>query len=171
MKKTAYFTAAIAALLSITLFTTPTHATELIGEARAKEIALQHAQVSPQNARFTKMKVDKDDGCTEYEVEFYADGTEYEYDIDAHTGKIVKFSHEKAMPQAAPAKGRISEVQAKKIALERLPGAQEKDIVKFKLDHEHGREVYEGKILNKGRKYEFKIDATNGDVIEWELDD
>ena len=36
-----------------------------------------------------------DDGRTVYEVEFVSAGMEYEFDIDAKTGEIVKYEEEK----------------------------------------------------------------------------
>ena len=43
---------------------------------------------------FTKLKRDWDDGREVYEIEFYADGTQYEMDIDALTGRVKDFSAE-----------------------------------------------------------------------------
>ena len=40
------------------------------------------------DAIFVKAGLDWDDGRTEYEVEFYAGNTEYDYSIDATTGAI-----------------------------------------------------------------------------------
>ena len=41
---------------------------------------------------------DYEDGRMVYELEFYASGAEYEYDIDASTGAVVKFSQEGTAP-------------------------------------------------------------------------
>ena len=62
-----------------------------IGIDKAKSIALNNAGVS--NVIFEKAKLDIDDGKTVYEIEFYKDGMEYSYEIDALTGKIL--DHEK----------------------------------------------------------------------------
>lgn len=61
-----------------------------IGEAKAKEIALADAGVKESDARRLKVKFDFDDGRAEYEVEFHADKFDYDYEIDAVTGKIIK---------------------------------------------------------------------------------
>lgn len=58
---------------------------------KAKEIALKHAKTSKNNAKFTKIKLDKHKGTLVYEIEFYLDTIEYEYEIDANTGKILSF--------------------------------------------------------------------------------
>ena len=60
-----------------------------IGVDRAKSIALGHAGVS---ASFSKAKLDDDDGRGVYEIEFYVSNTEYDYEIDAHSGAILEAS-------------------------------------------------------------------------------
>ena len=62
----------------------------LIGVEKAKEIALadagyEESQVIMEKARYDK--ADEDDPA-EYEIEFIADGMEYEYSIDPVTGAI-----------------------------------------------------------------------------------
>lgn len=66
-----------------------------IGVDKAKSIALNHAGVKASAATFTKAKLDKDDGHYDYEIEFYAGGMEYEYEIDATTGKIRDYDSER----------------------------------------------------------------------------
>lgn len=60
---------------------------------KAKEIALAQAQVSESEAVFEDREFDFDDGIAIYELEFTAAGNEYEYDIDAVTGKVLKAAH------------------------------------------------------------------------------
>lgn len=62
---------------------------------KAKEIALKHAKVSKNNAKFTKIKLDKHKGTLVYEIEFYLDNVEYEYEIDANNGQILSFDLDK----------------------------------------------------------------------------
>lgn len=62
-----------------------------IGIDNAKSIAVSHAGFSVADVSFSKAKLDKDDGQTVYEIEFYKDGFEYEYKIDAVTGSILEY--------------------------------------------------------------------------------
>lgn len=62
----------------------------LIGVEKAKSIALNAAGVNSANARFKKAKLDTDDGIQVYEIEFKVGRTEYDFDINARTGAIVK---------------------------------------------------------------------------------
>ncbi len=61
-----------------------------ITKADAKKIALEDAGLSEQDVTIRKCKLDFDDGVKLYDVEFRnAEGYEYEYEIDAGTGKIL----------------------------------------------------------------------------------
>ncbi|MBO5796964.1 MAG: PepSY domain-containing protein, partial [Clostridia bacterium] len=66
-----------------------------IGEDKAKEKALAHAKVTADKATALRVELDRDDGRTVYEVEFRADGYEYEYEIDATTGDVLKYDRER----------------------------------------------------------------------------
>ena len=56
----------------------------------AKAAALDHAGFTVSEVTFTKTKLDRGDDGEEYEIEFYADGREYEYSINAATGEIIE---------------------------------------------------------------------------------
>ena len=45
-------------------------------------------------ATFTKAHRDWDNGREVYEIEFYANNTEYDMDVDVNTGRIMSFSTE-----------------------------------------------------------------------------
>ena len=70
---------------------TKTQASEISVE-KAKQIALSHAGVS--SARFTKAKIDYENGVKVYEIEFKVGNMEYEYDINVVNGAIVSSSAE-----------------------------------------------------------------------------
>lgn len=60
----------------------------------AENIALNHAGLKREDVRFERTEYDLDDGVPEYEVEFYADGWEYSYEIHAGTGTILSSDKE-----------------------------------------------------------------------------
>lgn len=64
---------------------------EIITEDQAKAIALEHACLAEADVSRLQVRKDFDDGRQEYDVEFHADRLEYEYEIDAVTGKILSF--------------------------------------------------------------------------------
>ncbi len=58
---------------------------------QAKQAALNHAKASAKQVTFNKAKLDKDDGKATYDIEFYDTMNEYEYEIDAYTGKVLDY--------------------------------------------------------------------------------
>ncbi|MFR3250373.1 MAG: PepSY domain-containing protein [Eisenbergiella sp.] len=142
-----------------------------IGEAAAKQIALEHAGVAEADASHLWVSRDYDDGRLEYEVEFFSGSKEYDYDIDAADGSILSFDSETefAGKKTAGSEG-ISLEQAKKIALAKVPGANDSHI-RIEKDRDDGQLLYEGKIVYSGVEYEFEISAADGSVLDWEIDD
>ncbi len=64
---------------------------DYIGSDRAEEIALADASLAAADVKFAKRtELDIDDGRAQYEVEFYAGSTEYDYKIDAVSGAVIE---------------------------------------------------------------------------------
>lgn len=72
----------------------PPAAVQDIGYAKAKSIALNHAGVSESAAYDMKVEPDDEDGVPVYEVSFKSGDMEYDYDIHAATGEILKHEAE-----------------------------------------------------------------------------
>lgn len=143
----------------------------LITEEQAKQIALEHAGVRAADAVFTEVKLKQYSGSAHYELEFFCNGTEYEYEVDAVTKQI--YEHKQEFKGAASAPGAasstsITEARAREIALERVPGAS---VVKCKLDSDDGRMIYELELRSGRTEYECEIDAVAGTILKWEIDD
>ena len=144
---------------------------------QAKQTALQHAGKTASQVQFVKAQQDWENGRKVYEIEFIVSGgtgyTEYDYEIDAATGKIVSYDYdaENYTPsQNTNANVKISEATAKQTALSRIPGATAANIYKFKLDFDDGRWEYEGEIRYGTMEYDFTIDANTGAIIEWDME-
>lgn len=138
-----------------------------IGETKAKSIALTNAGVKEADTGYLRVKLDYDDGIKVYEVEFYAGGIEYDYEINAATGEIRSMDHDAegyTAPQTGSAK---SEADIQAIALAKVPGATASDL-RMHLDFDDGRQTYEGSIYYNSMEYEFTIDAYSGAILEWE---
>lgn len=144
--------------------------TGAVSEAKAQEIALAHAGVKPADATITKSKLDYDDGRQVYEIEWYANGAKYDYEIVVATGEVVKSDYEAKTVVGTSYSATISEADAKKTVLARVSGATASDIYEWALDYDNGRPEYEGKIIYGGSEYEFTIDATSGTVTEWDVE-
>ena len=144
----------------------------MIGEEKAKEIALNHAGLTEDQTQRLWVKRDYDDGRSIYEVEFYGEGRdEYDYEIDAVTGEIVAFDTDLHDHGTAPSEGQsqVSEEQVRQTVLERVPGASAENIF-LHLEWDDGRLEYEGELIYDNMEYEFKIDAHSGAVTEWEAE-
>ena len=69
---------------------------EVIDKAKAESAALAHAGLQKSQVKFFQCKLDVDDGVKVYEVEFYYNGYEYDYEVNALTGKVIKAEKERA---------------------------------------------------------------------------
>ena len=144
--------------------------TGTVDEEMAQKIALEHAGVKAADATITKSKLDYEDGRQVYDIEWYAGGAKYDYEIAADTGEIISSAYEEKTMGADSKNVMVSEADAKKTALDRVSGATDKDLYEWKLDYDDGRPEYEGKIIYGGTEYEFTIDAATGSVMEWDAE-
>ena len=55
----------------------------------AKAIVLNYTGLTAGQVTFTKCREDRDDGRLVYEIEFFANGIEYDFDVDLYTGRII----------------------------------------------------------------------------------
>ena len=58
---------------------------------KAKEIALNHANVSQNQISYINAHSDYDDGIQVYDVSLYVNDVEYSYEINAQNGNIVSY--------------------------------------------------------------------------------
>ena len=66
-----------------------------IGEEKAKDIALKKANVTTESVIFDRVELEQDDGVWKYEVDFKKDTAEYDAEINATDGSILKWEIEK----------------------------------------------------------------------------
>ncbi len=67
---------------------------EYISADKAKAAAYAHAGVKAADIKFSKAELDRDDLIVHYDVEFVAGKFEYEYEVNAESGKVVAFDKE-----------------------------------------------------------------------------
>lgn len=72
----------------------PSGTVQDIGYTKAKSIALNHAGLSENEAYDMEIELDDEDGTLVYEVEFKSGNMEYDYEIDAASGAILKHEAE-----------------------------------------------------------------------------
>lgn len=163
-----------------TLYSGSTSDKAYIGAERAKSIALGHASLAETAVFDLDCELDYEYGRMVYEVDFDANGAEYEYEIDAKSGDILLFEIERngtkqqggSMTQESA--GYIGAEKAKSIALSNagLTAASVTGLIS-ELDSDDGTAVYEVEFMYGGYEYEYKIDAKSGTILksDKELDD
>ena len=150
-----------------------------IGSDAAKQAALADAGVSAGDARFTKVRMDYEDGVPVYEVEFYTATHEYDYEIHAQNGSVFHKEVEAHQTSSGNHHGvtgtqtgaDIGAEAAKNAALNHA-GCAAGDVVftKVERDYDDGWLVYEIEFYKGGLEYEFEIDGTSGAVLKFERD-
>ena len=145
--------------------------TKDIGLEEAKAIALKDAGLKANQVKFVKAGTDYDDGRKYYEVEFYKGNREYDYTIDATTGKIVEVDYDAENYSKPSSTSVISADEARKIALKHA-GVSSSNVryEKTELDYDDGRQKYEIEFRVGNMEYEYEIDATSGNVLKAEKD-
>lgn len=168
-----------------------------IGKDAALEAALQDAGVTEEEAARLKTSKDSDDGRAVYEIQFDANGTEYDYEIAAEDGTILNVDTESIASNTTAQNqdtqgnesGQVTQngqqnntqnAQAQSaganVAVSQEQAMQTalervpgatESDIRMELDNDDGQYKYEGNIIYDQREYEFEIDANTGTVLEW----
>ena len=168
-----------------------------IGVEAAKSAAFAHAGLDTSQVTMGEVDFDYEDGRMVYELEFYASGAEYEYDIDASTGAVVKFSQEGGRTQTSSsagsggASGNVSSGAGSGTAQSGAGGTAtdigREDALAAALNHagvsrdqvydlevqrdrDDGRLEYEIEFKTGGWEYEYTISAADGTILDYERD-
>ena len=172
-----------------------------ISEERAKAITSEHTKKT--NLNYTRIELSQDDdyaGALTYEIEAEADGIEYDLDINANTGQILKFEQKNitetgqqassastaqaaqpaeqqtTAPAPAPAQqaqaATLSQASVKQIVASRT-GVSNLFYKKLHLtrDDDYGyRPVYEVEAYAGNAEFDLEIDATTGQILSYSAD-
>lgn len=174
MKKFIAIMAALTAVFGITAMSA--YAAPKVTEEQAKQAALKHAGLTPEQAQFKAIKYDSEEGGGrgEYKLRFYAGNEEFKYEIDAQSGGIMSCSQDMGLNAElyGGTQQGIGAQKAIETALARVPGAKQSDVKKLKFDRDDkkGTAQYEGKIFYDKTDYKFEIDAQNGEILSWEIE-
>ena len=164
-----------------------------IGKDAAKLAALQQAGLAETDVTRLKVKMDCDDGVMVYEVEFKVGNTEYEYEIDPISGKIVDSEIEiddddddngkhngngngngngnnggnggMKDDENVDTSAFITEERAYEIAYEKA-GIEKgtASFEKIKLDKDDGVYEYDVTLKTDADHYKYEIDAVSGNI-------
>lgn len=152
---------------------------EYVGIDAAKAIAMAAADITENDATFTTVELEERNGIAYYEIDFTVDGKEYEYDIDAISGKIIENQTQPLNDTAAAtnqtnaaADGQVTLEEAKEIALQHAGLSSDKvTFVKGNLERDNGKEKYEVEFYTADfKEYDYEIDASNGKILSYDYD-
>ena len=159
-----------------------------IGEAKAKTVALERAGVTERELLLYKIGLDTHNGTMVYDVEFTTDSYEFDCDVNAKTGEIVKFEKEyngvapavsaqpdTAQPNTNQTAGEITVEEAKTIALEHAGvKAADATFIQAKRDYDNGRSVYEIEFVVASGKgyleYDYDIAMADCSIVSFDYD-
>lgn len=145
----------------------------------ALAIALEHAQLTKDDIKGLRIKLERDDGKVQYEIEFYSDSLEFDYDVDAISGEIISFDrdaeHVSLPDHSYPDSSELISEEAAKLAAFEHAGVNEADVYGFEieLENERGVSKYEIEFSCGEYEYEYDINALDGSVLNYskEIDD
>lgn len=150
----------------------------IITRDEARDVALAHAGLKLADVQMDEVDLDFEDGRYIYEVEFRANGFEYEYEIDARDKSILDIDKdadddsEKSDKEAQKSQFIMSREAARDIALAhaglKLEDVQIKEI---DLDEDDGFYEYEIEFTANGFEYEYEIDAVSGRILDVEKEE
>ena len=171
-------------------------ATQTIGADAAAEAALKHSKVNEKDADISSVLLVEQNGMMLYEVCFSTKDNQYEYLLDASTGRVESWRKaaladavtEPAVaasgdlkptaspePTASPAPEKnatvlIGEDEAKKLAMGHA-NITEKDLssISCKLELEGLNLVYDIEMKTKLMEYDYEVDAISGEVIGFDI--
>lgn len=159
-----------------------------LSKEEAKEIVLKDIKLDEDDVTFKEIDFDKDGDIYKYDIEFYYNRVEYNYEIDAKSGKILfgdfvindnnSNSNETTnnnsdnntnndTSKQDETHNYITKDEAIDIALAN-ENLTINDVImeKVELDNDHGRIVYEVEFYINGFEYEYEIDAATKEVIK-----
>ena len=160
-----------------------------IGKEAAAYAAEQYAGTTALDSVTAEVDSELDESPAHYEVELHAAWGEFEYLVDAYTGKVLsgqknlltaastpnettKPSDQKLDPSGTAQD--IGHAKAKSIALNHA-GVSENEAydMEIELDDEDGTLVYEVEFKSGGMEYSYEINAASGAILkhEAEIDD
>ena len=162
---------------------------------QAKEIALKHANLTSDKVSFIRTETDIDNGVEKYDIEFYYENKEYDYEINAANGEIIEYDYDvenyniptkedsnnivnnqqsnniDGNQQLNPYETSITVEQAKEIALKHANlTSSQVSFVKSEFDFDDGVKKYDIEFYYNNREYNYEIDANTGRILSYEQD-
>ena len=142
-----------------------------MSEEEAKSIALQRAGKTQDEVTFTRVRVDRENGVTVYDVYFYDNEKEYELSIDVNTKEVISYKEDylTGTGNNTTTANYIGADRAKEIVLNHA-GLSSSDVrfSKVELDVDYHIATYELEFYYNYYEYDYEIDAVTGEILKYE---
>ena len=128
---------------------------------------INDSKVNSDTVKNLEIEYDYDDGIMVYDIEFISNNTEYDYEIDAKTGKIIEREIENSKVSTSASKNYLSKEKIKEIVINKT---KVKDYYDYEIEFEFksGKAVYEVEFETKDKEYDMELDAVGGNIIKYE---
>ena len=138
-----------------------------------RDAAIKAAQAMLPGCEVDYIYFDEDDGVNEWHAFCTLDGDMYMMEFAAESAQLIRLLKQEVIPGAADAQSESKLLTAREAvdALKLAKGDLDITDLDFDFDDDAGIMYYEGECTLDGKKYEFKINAYDGSIAEWELDD
>jgi uncharacterized membrane protein YkoI len=160
-------------------------APQLLTPEEAEAIAFAHALVEAGTVSRLRTEFGYDDGTPEYDIEFDSGDREYDYEIHAETGAVLRFKAEPAerpAPTESPAPKTSEPPATEASKAERLTKEEARDIalkhagltkdqvsrLKVEFDYDDGVPEYDVEFVCNGWEYDYEIHAESGKIRAWD---
>ena len=152
-----------------------------IGKDAAAYAAEQYAGTTALDSVTAEVDSELDESPAHYEVELHTAWGEFEYLVDAYTGKVLSgqkdllatapAGDETAKPTAPSGGADIGHAKAKSIALNHAGVSENKAYdMEIELDDEDGTLVYEVEFKSGNMEYSYEINAATGAILKHEAE-
>ncbi len=130
---------------------------------QAKQIVFDYLGIT--EAQVSQLETEKDG--KKYEIDFVYENTEYEFDVEITTGRIMDIQQEEkkpaTQPKPEPKPESITLEQAKQIVFDYL-GITEAQV--SRLETEKDGKKYEIDFVYENTEYEFDVEITTGKILK-----
>ena len=154
---------ALAALLSVSAIVPASAApAKVITQSKVKSIVRKSAP----DLKNSKLSIDleTDNGVVVYEVEGKTKTREYEFEVDAYTGKIIERDWESR--SKSKGKKKLTKAEARKVVDKNVTARKNQKNYKVEVDYDDNVKIYEIEFKTGSRKYEVEVNATTGKLCE-----
>lgn len=149
---------------SVCFFPETAQAREITSEKQVRKLAKKQVK----GAKIVKLEQDEERGELVYDVELRKGKKEYDLEYRVSDSRLLSYKWEIKSRYVKKGRGKlISTDKAKRLAEKQAKGAE---LTAISQKRSKGVDIYKVKLIDESRKYEIKLHARTGKVLEYEWD-